>query len=324
MGVDERVRDDGGFARGGVRIGRLRISEDGFWGGLTILPVLFLYTLIAILPVGFALWASLHQIPLTRPAWTFVGLENYARVFELDRFWGSMWRGTIFMVGSTLVQLAVGLWMALVINRMDRGQRLLSTFVFTSYLIPTIIVTLIALFMLDPFVGVVHQFGTDLGLWENYVLGAARADLPLIGEFSLALPAVILIGSWKFSVFITIFALAQLRSIPDRFYEAAKICGATSWEMFRDITLPRLKGAILVAVLLRSVFMFNKYDIIWQLTQGGPGYETTTMPILAYRETFQGSAYGLGNAIAVVMFCFLAVGAIAYFMAFNPSQEVDT
>ncbi|MWG36347.1 carbohydrate ABC transporter permease [Halomarina oriensis] len=291
---------------------------------MTILPVLFLYTLIAILPVGFALWASLHRIPLTQPQWTFVGLENYAQVFELDRFWGSMWRGTLFMVGSTLVQLAVGLWMALVINRMERGQRLLSTLVFTSYLIPTIIVTLIALFMLDPFVGVLHQFGASLGLWEGYVLGAATWNLPGIGEVSLALPAVVLIGSWKFSVFITIFALAQLRSIPNRFYEAAKICGATSWEMFRDITLPRLKGAILVAVLLRSVFMFNKYDIIWQLTQGGPGYETTTMPILAYRETFEGSAYGLGNAIAVVMFCFLAVGAVAYFVAFNPSQEVDT
>jgi multiple sugar transport system permease protein len=324
MGVDERVRDEGGFARDGITLGGVSISEDGFWGGLTILPVLFLYLLIAILPVGFALYASLHRIPLTQPEWTFVGLQNYFEVFRLDRFWGSMWRGTVFMVGSTLVQLAVGLWMAMVINRMDRGQRLLSTFVFTSYLIPTIIVTLIALFMLDPFVGVLHEFGTSLGLWNNYVLGAATGSLPLVGEFSLALPAVVLIGSWKFSVFVTIFALAQLRSIPDRFYEAAKICGATSWEMFRDITLPRLKGAILVAVLLRSVFMFNKYDIIWQLTQGGPGYETTTMPILAYRETFESSAYGLGNAIAVVMFCFLAVGAVAYFLAFNPSQEVDT
>ncbi|HKJ58178.1 MAG TPA: sugar ABC transporter permease, partial [Halobacteriales archaeon] len=110
----------------------------------------------------------------------------------------------------------------------------------------------------------------------------------------------------------------------DRFYEAAQICGANRLQMFRDITLPRIQGVILVAVLLRSIFMFNKFDIIWQLTQGGPGYATTTLTVLAYREAFVGGNYGLGNALAIVMFLFLAAGAIAYFKMFNPSDEVET
>jgi multiple sugar transport system permease protein len=291
------------------------LSSGTFWGWLSVLPVLLLYTLVAVIPVLFAVYASLHRIPLTDPNWTFVGLENYWEVIQLQRFQESFWRGTLFMVGSTALQLVVGVWIALVLNQLSgRIQKVVSSIVFNAYLVPTITLVLVMLFMLDPYVGVLHQWGTQLGVWENY----------LFGNTGLALPAVILIGSWKFSVFITIFTFAQLRSIPDRFYEAAKINGANTFQMFRDVTLPRIKGAILVAVLLRSVFMFNKFDLIWMLTQGGPGYSTTTLPVLAYRQTFLGGAYGLGNAMAVIMFLFLTIGGTLYFLVFNPSQEVET
>jgi len=299
----------------GFSIGPITISPDGFWGFLTVLPVICLYTLIAVVPIGFAFAASLHEIPLMNPTWSFVGTSNYVEVFNLDRFWASMWRGVYYMIGSTILQTIIGVWIALTLNKMEFGQRILSSVIFSIYMIPTIIVVLLALFLLDPFIGFVHvYFGEGLGLWENY----------LLGNTELAMPAAILVGTWKFSVFITIFTLAQLRSIPDHFYEAAKICGANTWEMFRDITFPRIRGALLVAVFLRSIFMFNKFDVIYPLTQGGPGYATTTMPILAYRETFQGSAYGLGNAIAMVMFVFLAIVGILYLWALNPDEEVDT
>jgi multiple sugar transport system permease protein len=298
-----------------LSIGPVEISPDGVWGFLTVLPVICLYLLIAVVPVSFAFVASLHQIPLMNPVWEYVGFSNYTTVFNLDRFWASMWRGVYYMIGSTILQTIVGVWIALTLNKMDFGQRILSSIVFSIYLIPTIIVVLVALFLLDPFIGFLHvYFGQGLGLWEGF----------LLGNTDLAMPAVILVGTWKFSVFITIFTLAQLRSIPDHFYEAAKVCGANTWEMFRDITFPRIRGALLVAVFLRSIFMFNKFDVIYPLTQGGPGYATTTMPILAYRETFQGSTYGLGNAIAMVMFVFLAIGGVLYLWALDPSEEVDT
>ncbi|WP_049889539.1 carbohydrate ABC transporter permease [Natronolimnohabitans innermongolicus] len=302
------------FYDDGFSIGRFEITPEDFWGWLTILPVLLLYTLVALIPIAFAIAASVHRVPLLNPTWDFVGVENYANVFQLDRFWGSMWRGFVFMVGSTVIQLTVGVWMALVLNKITRGSRILSTLVFTSYLIPTIIVTMMFLFMLDPYDGVLHAAGARFGLWEGYLLGNTQ----------LSMTAVVIISSWKFSAFVTLFTLAQLQSIPDRFYEAAKVCGATTWEMFRDITLPRIYGALLVVIFLRGVFMFNKYDIIWQLTQGGPGSQTTTMPILAYRETFERGAYGMGNAIAVVMFLALLVSGLVYLKYLNPSQEVET
>ena len=296
---------------------QLPISRETLVGIGTVIPVLVLYFLIALLPIAFAIYASLHEVGTMNPEWTWIGIENYYRVMELSDFWSSLWRGIIYMVGSTLFQLAVGLWMALVLNRITRGQKLLTAVVFTAYLIPTIIVSLVALRMLDPAGGVLQALGGNvLGLWD---VKAAP-----LGARDWAMKLLILIGSWKFAVFITIFTLAQLRAIPSRFYEAAKVVGANRYQMFRDITLPRIMGVILVAVLLRSIFMFNKFDIIWQLTQGGPGDATTTLPILAYRTVYNQFAYGLANALAVVMFLFLAAGAVLYFLAFNPSEEVET
>lgn len=312
--LDPEQRDGDGF---GASLDRLPVDWETISGIATIVPVILLYLVISIIPVGFAIWASLHDIPLLNPEWTWAGLSNYTETFQVPRFWESLWRGVVFMVGSTLLQLVVGLWMALTLNRITRGQRILTAVVFTAYLIPTVVVSLVALFMFDTFYGVFHVIGSE---WFS-VWGANDYAL---GQQSLAMPLVILIGSWKFSVFITIFTLAQLRSIPTRFYEAARICGANKWEMFRDVTLPRIQGVILVAVLLRSIFMFNKFDLLWILTQGGPGYATTTLPVLAYREAFEAGNYGLANAMAVVMFVFLAIGAIAYFWAFNPSDEVET
>ncbi|WP_137288325.1 carbohydrate ABC transporter permease [Natronorubrum halophilum] len=295
----------------------LPIQRETVVGIGTVLPVVILYLLIAVLPVAFAFWASLHDIHTLNPEWEWVGLDNYYEVLNIATFWGSLWRGLVYMVGSTLIQLTVGLWMALVLNRITRGQKLLTAVVFTAYLIPTIIVSLVALRVFDPAGGVFQMMGAEwFGLW-----GAREAPL---GSREWAMPFLILIGSWKFSVFVTIFTLAQLRAIPDRFYEAAKVCGANRWQMFRDITLPRLVGIILVVVLLRSIFMFNKFDIIWQLTQGGPGNATTTLPVLAYKTVYTDQAYGLANAIAIVMFLFLLAGAIGYFVIFNPSEEVET
>jgi len=303
--------------RGFDVLDRIPVDDETLQGFATVLPVILLYLIISIIPVMFAFYASFHSVPLLNPQWEFVGLENYTEVFRINRFWESLWRGVVYMVGSTLFQLVVGLWMALALNRIRKGQKFLTAVVFTAYLIPTVVVSLMALFLFDQSFGLFHQIGAEwLGLWDpnNYAFGLKEWAMPL----------VILIGSWKFAVFITIFALAQLRSIPNRFYEAAQICGANKWEMFTDITFPRIKGIIMTAVLLRSIFMFNKFDIFWMLTQGGPGYATTTLPVLAYRETFQAGNYGLGNAMAIVMFMFLALGAVLYFRTFNPSDEVET
>ena len=297
---------------------RLPVNKETLIGYASVLPVLILYFIIAIGPVAYAVNASFHDILLLNPQWEWAGLGNYYEVFALETFWASLWRGIIYMVGSTLIQLAFGLWLALALNKITRAQKFLTAVVFTQYLIPTIVLAFAVSYMFTPNIGL----GVLQNLGSGVLWGADTA--PLTFSQTWAMPLLILVGTWKFGVFITIFALAQLRAIPDRFYEAAQICGANRIPMFLEITLPRIQGVILVAVLLRSIFMFNKFDIIFVLTQGGPGEATTTLPILAYQTAFTGGNYGLANALAVVMFLFLAIGAVTYFILFNPSEEVET
>jgi multiple sugar transport system permease protein len=296
---------------------RGQLDRETLYGISSVLPVFVIYCLIFGLPILVALYASVHRIPLLNPVWEFVGLQNYVDVLQMPEFWHSLERGILFTLGNTGLQIVVGIWMALVLNRVSRGKRLLTAIIFTAYLIPTVIVAFWALYMFDPDTGVLHMvFANWLGLWDPNAFA--------LGTPGWAMPLVVLIGSWKFSVFVTILALAQLRAIPDRYYEAAKICKANRWQMFRDITWPRIRGVVLVAVLLRGVFMFNKYDIIAQLTNGGPGSLTKTLPLLAYEVTFTNGSYGVGSALSVVMFVVLAVSGVIYFKAFNPSEEVET
>jgi len=126
-----------------------RLQSDAVKSFISVLPVIILYLIISIIPAVFAVYASLHFIPLMSPTWTFVGIENYISVFELDQFWGSLWRGLIFMVGSTIIQVSVGLWLAFTLNDISIGQKYLTSIVFTAYLIPTVVVSLVALFLFD-------------------------------------------------------------------------------------------------------------------------------------------------------------------------------
>jgi len=282
------------------------------WLLLTVLPVLVLYALVALLPMAFAAYASLHEIALLDPNWTFVGLRNYAVLLGTGAFWASLWRGLVYAIGSTLIHLVVGVWMALALHHLR--NRLLTAIVFTAYLVPMVVVALLTLFLFDPWTGALHVAGAEwLGLWnpDRYALGHGG------GAFAI----VVLAGSWKYAAFVTIFTLAQLRSISPKLYHAAQVCGANRWEQFRDVTVPRIRGVVLVVVLLRLVFTFNKFDVIYMLTRGGPGDATTTLPLLAYSVTFGAGNYGLGNALAVAMFLVLALGAVAFFLAFRPGDD---
>jgi multiple sugar transport system permease protein len=134
--------------------------------------------------------------------------------------------------------------------------------------------------------------------------------------------AIVLTNSWKFTIFVTIMVLARLQSIPEGFYEAAQMAGASRIQMFRDITFPNIKNVILIVLFLRGIWMFNKFDIIWILTAGGPGDATTTAPIFAYELGFLSRDLGGAAATSVILFVFLAIIGILYFIVLKPSEAV--
>jgi multiple sugar transport system permease protein len=134
--------------------------------------------------------------------------------------------------------------------------------------------------------------------------------------------SVIVTNSWKFSIFVTILVLARLQSIPDSIYEAAAVSGASPIRRFIDITLPNLKGVLFIAILLRGIWMFNKFDIVYILTGGGPASRTLIAPIYAYRTAFVDNQLGEAAAVSALLFIVLLGVALIYFYVFEPSQEV--
>ena len=281
---------------------------------LTILPAVLLFTFINVVPILWAVAAGFYRISPYSPDWVWVGLENYQAVIADPDFWNAVIRSLTFAGGSVVLQLVLGTALALLINRSFKFNALARAIIMLPYLIPTAVLGYIALWMGNSQWGIINQIFWQLGLIESYI--------PWYGDADTAMIALVLTNSWKFSIFVTIMVLARLQGIPDGFYEAAELAGASAYQKFRDITLPNLKGVIFIVLLLRAVWMFNKFDIIYVLTRGGPHDATTTVPIYAYELGFGRSLLGLAAAISTLLFIMLVGTAIAYFYVLEPSSEV--
>jgi multiple sugar transport system permease protein len=293
-----------------------RLSNRSLMIVLTVVPVLILLTFVLILPIIWAIRASFYEIPLFQPEWTFVGLEHYVATLTDVAFRASLWKSVIFAVGSVAIQLVAGTAVALVIAREFPFNKGVRAVVLLPYLIPTALLGYLGLWM----------FNTNWGILNSILVrtGITQYGVEWFGNPDTAMLVLMLATAWKYAIFVTILVLARLQSIPDGYYDAARVAGASPWERFRDITLPNLKGVIFIVVLLRGVWMFNKYDIISVMTNGGPGNATQTAPIYAYKVAFGDYNLGQSAAVSVVLFTVLIVSAIIYFRVLEPESEVRT
>lgn len=282
--------------------------------GITVLPVVLLLALIQLLPIVWAVYSGFFRIPALDPNWTWAGLQNYRYILADERFWGSMWRSIVFAGGSTVLQIILGTLLALLVNRKIKYPTITRAIVMLPYLIPTAVLAFVALWMGNSSWGIISDILMRIGLINR--------PIPFFGLPDYAMPSLIITNSWKFTIFTTILVLARLQSIDDGFYEAATVAGATTYQKFRDITLPNIKGVLFIVFLLRGVWMFNKFDVIFVLTQGGPGDATTTAAIYAYNTAFQFSQLGRAAAVSTVLFVVIGVAAIIYFYVFEPEEEV--
>ncbi|WP_137285367.1 carbohydrate ABC transporter permease [Halorussus salinisoli] len=282
--------------------------------GITVVPVMALFVFVNLLPIAWAINASFHSTSIYSPDWTWSGIENYQAVLTDGGFWISLWRSLLFAGGSVVLQLIAGTALALIVNRSFKFANFARAVAMLPYLIPTAVLGFIALWMGNSQYGIISDLLVRIGALDSAV--------PWYGSTTWALPAVILTSSWKFTLFVTIMVLARLQSIPEGFYEAATVSGANAYHKFRDITLPNLKGVIFIVLLLRGIWMFNKFDIIWVLTRGGPKEVTSTAPIYAYEVAFNSTRLGRAAATSALLFLILVIGAFLYFTVLEPEEEV--
>lgn len=298
-----------------LQYAKTHLSVEKVWIFSTIGPVIALLLAIGFIPMGYATWLSFHSKDPFSPIVAYVGLENYITLFTNPKFLASLGRSLQYTIVSVIFQTLMGLGIALLFVRPFRGKLFARTVVFLPYLLPTAVVGLIFSWILSTQYGVINQILRQLEI--------IRFPITFFDGLRTAIYAVVGAGSWKFGMFCTIMFIARLQAIPANLYEAAKISGAGAFRCFMDVTLPHLKSTILLIVLLRGIWMFNKFDMIWILTKGGPLRATETLPIFSYRLAFEERSFGLAAAASVVILLLLAVTAVFYFWYFKPSKEVE-
>ena len=265
-------------------------------GLLLTAPALAIILLVALFPLGWTVWESLHQHDLRMP-WLgrpFVGLENYFSIFQDARFWQALGHTALFAVISVSLELALGLALALAMNQAFRGRGVVRAAVLVPWAIPTVVAALLWRFMFDSQAGIANVVLADVGLLHHPLVWFVRA--------STAWVPVILADVWKTTPFVGLLLLAGLQSIDKELYEAAATDGASAWWQLRHITIPLLKPAILVALIFRTLDAFRVFDLIYVMTGGGPGTSTEPVAVYTFNALLQNLEFGYGAALSVIIF----------------------
>jgi ABC-type sugar transport system permease subunit/ABC-type glycerol-3-phosphate transport system substrate-binding protein len=243
-----------------------------------VLPALAVIGLVALFPLGWTVWESLHFHDLRMP-WRgrpFVGLDNYAALLSSGRFWSAFGRTLIFTAASVSLELVIGLAVALVLDWSIRARGALRALALLPWAIPTVVAALVWRFLFEPSGWLTHS----LLAWVPLVL----ADV------------------WKTTPFVALLLLAGLQTIDARLYEAARIDGAGAWQRLRFVTLPLLRPAIVVALLFRTLDAFRVFDLPYVLTGGGPGTATEPIALLTFSTLLSSLRFGYGAALSVLVF----------------------
>lgn len=296
----------------------MRRAREDRWTGWIIAaigPALILLVVTAYLPIFYAVTLSFYHRTAFDPQVTWAGLDNFRWLLGQRELWASLWRSLVFTLGAVGFQLAFGLFFGLLLNEAVRGRSLMRSLVILPYLLPTIVIGLVFRWIFNPEFGVINQILLQLSLVDR--------PINFFGGINAAMPSVILTTGWQYGSFAVLMILARLQSINPRLYEAARSCGAGPWRCFWDVTLPNLRTTLLLIALLRGIWMFNKFDLIWIITQGGPLNATQTLPIYVYKIAFHDFDFGRAAAVCVAMFLVLVVASVAYFKFFNPTKEVE-
>ena len=272
----------------------MRAKENGYG---FIIPSLVLLSLVTIYPLIYVFYLSLYRRLLIFDISRFVGFENYLFLFRDDRFWNALKNTIYFTVTSVSLELLLGLFIAILLNRTFRFKGMMRAIILIPWAIPTVVSAKMWEWM----------YNTDFGVL-NYLLGM---KINWLGSPFWAMNAAIFMDVWKTTPFVTILLMAGLQVIPQEIYHAARVDGAGIFAIFRKITLPLLKPVILVVLLFRTLDAFRVFDAIYVLTGGGPANTTETLSIYAYKVLFQTLQFGYGSALSVVIF--LCIGSISIF-----------
>lgn len=266
---------------------------------LWVLPAALLYIVFKLYPLIYGLIISFYKWDGVGPM-SFIGLDNFREIlFQDPLFWQAFWHNIIYAITTVLGKNALAIFLAVVLNQRIRGMVAYRTILFTPVIMSFVVVGLLFGWVFN------YQFGLLNGILRNVGLSGLVQDW--LGDPILAMASVIGVDIWKWFGFHMVIYLAALQGIPQELYEAARIDGASAWDVFRRITLPLLMPITLVNVTLALQGAFNVFDLVYVLTEGGPFNSTLMVAIHIYIRGFKFYRMGYASAMSYVLFAIVAI-----------------
>jgi multiple sugar transport system permease protein len=279
---------------------------------LLLAPLVLIMLLVIGYPLVNTLWLSLTNMAIIGSPSSFVGLDNYLTVLQDERFWASLGRSVVWLIGNTIAVTVLAFGAALLVNRGGWIARRARIWLMFPWVIPTVAVAIIWQWLLNSNYGVV-----------NYLLqavGVLTAPLNVFGAPAAALAGLILVNAWHWFPLSAVILFGALQTIPEEVYEAAKVDGANPWQTFWRITFPLLGKVLFALGLVGTLWTFNIVDTIYLITKGGPADASMTAPIYIYDQAFKAFHASQAAAASVLSIVALALFAALYIRFARPKE----
>ena len=276
---------------------------------LFVLPAVIVVAALFIYPIFSSLFYSMTTKNLIRPRYNFVGLKNYMDILSDPKFWAAFLNSLKWTVFSLLGQILVGFTAALALNRVNLFKGMYKTLLIIPWAFPSIVIAFSWTWILNGVYGILPNLLVKWNICESAP--------QFLTEKNMAFIVLVLINIWFGAPMIMVNVLSALQTVPQDQYEAAKIDGASTFQSFKHITLPHIKLVMGLLVVLRTVWIFNNFDLIYLITGGGPAGSTQTVPLYAYEMGWGTKLLGKSSAVTVLLFIFLMSVCIIYFTIMN-------
>jgi multiple sugar transport system permease protein len=275
--------------------GALKANKNwlGFW---FMAPAIAILILFLAYPLVLGVWMSFTDARIGRVG-KFVGLENYAWLSDDSTFWLSVFNTLVYTSVASIVKFALGLYLALLLNKHMPFKALIRAAVLIPFIVPTVLSAIAFWWLYDTQFSIIS--------WGLKKLGLITTNIDFLGDPNNARASVIVANIWRGVPFVAITLLAGLQTVSPSLYEAATLDGASSWQRFRFITYPLLTPIIAVVMTFSVLFTFTDFQLIWAMTRGGPVNSTHLMATLSYQRAILGGRLGEGAAVSTAMIPFL-------------------
>ncbi len=279
-------------------------------------PTIIILLAINIFPLIWTIYLSFTNYRVNRPNKDvdFIGLRNYERILTDTDIWATMQATAHFLIWTIVLQVLIGFALAYLINKKFKGNDLWTTIIVLPMMLSPAVVGNFWTFLYQPQIGLFNYI-------VGFLTGADPSSFSMIGDVALAPWAIIIVDTWMWTPFVMLICLAGLRSIPDSIYEAAECDCANKWRQFWTITIPMVLPFLMLAVLFRGIENFKMFDLVVQLTGGGPGSITELTSINLKREAFEKWRTGYASAYAVILFVSIFGLASIYVKALNKVKD---